>query len=39
MWWEYSTETAVRLPEILATKTHNPQQRRKLNSLCVQELA
>lgn len=34
---KYSTEPAVRLPEILATKTHNPKQGYKQNSLRATE--
>lgn len=32
---KYSTEPAIRLPEIFATKTHNPKQGCKQNSLRV----
>lgn len=32
---KYSTEPAIRLPEILATKTHNPKQGCKQKSLRV----
>lgn len=32
---KYSTEPAVGLPAILATKAHNPKQRYKRNSLCA----